>query len=118
MKDKLSQMLKQKKGVIVNMASILVKVSFTTSLHYVVTKQGVIGVSKTTAPDYAIEGIRNNAICHGFIDTSLLSNVGITSHFDIKLEINDKGLPFKITQFCSDICYLKTCLSRVFKSTT
>jgi len=84
MKHELAQMVIQKKGVIVNMSSILGKVGFSTSSHYVAAKHGVIGLTQTAAMEYATEGIRINAICPGFIETSLLTNAGITKDSDVQ----------------------------------
>jgi NAD(P)-dependent dehydrogenase (short-subunit alcohol dehydrogenase family) len=89
MKHELTQMTKQKKGVIVNMASILSKVGFATSCHYVAAKHGVIGLTQTAALEYATAGIRVNAICPGFIETPLLTKAGITEHADVKQHITD-----------------------------
>jgi NAD(P)-dependent dehydrogenase (short-subunit alcohol dehydrogenase family) len=83
MKHELTQMVKQKNGVIVNMSSILGKVGFATSSHYVAAKHGIIGLTQTAALEYAAVGIRINAICPGFIETPLLTNAGITKDSDL-----------------------------------
>lgn len=89
MKHELTQMAKQKSGVIVNVSSILGKVGFQTSSHYVAAKHGVIGLTETAALEYATEGIRINALCPGFIETPFLTNAGITSKSDLGKMIVD-----------------------------
>lgn len=87
MKHQLIQMTKQGEGVIVNMSSILGKVGFTTSSHYVAAKHGVIGLTQTAALEYASAGIRINAICPGFVATPLLDHAGISEGSQIKKQI-------------------------------
>lgn len=80
MRYELVQMAKLKQGVIINMSSILGKVGFANSAHYVAAKHGVIGLTQTAALEYAQQGIRINAICPGFIATPLLDKAGITKN--------------------------------------
>ncbi len=84
MKHELTQMSKQKKGVIVNMSSILGKVGFANSSHYVAAKHGMIGLTQAAALEYATEGIRINAMCPAFIETPMLTNAGISENSDIQ----------------------------------
>lgn len=87
MKHQLVQMEKQKEGIILNMSSILGKVGFANSSHYVAAKHGVLGLTKATAIEYAALGIRINAICPGFIETPLLTKSGIVEGSDFQHEI-------------------------------
>ena len=87
MKFELIQMTAQKKGVIVNMSSILGKVGFANSAGYVAAKHGLIGLTQTAALEYAPEGIRVNAICPGFIETPLLTKGGIMDNEKVKNQI-------------------------------
>jgi short-subunit dehydrogenase len=89
MKHELEQMAKQKSGVIVNISSILGKVGFATSAHYVAAKHGVIGLTQTAALEYSSEGIRINAICPGFIETPLLKKGGISDNAEVLQQIID-----------------------------
>jgi len=84
MKLELQQMLKQGKGVIVNMSSITGKVGYAKSAHYVASKHGILGITQTAALEYATEGIRINAICPGFINTPLLDKLELNKNETVK----------------------------------
>ena len=60
-------MMKQKRGSIINMASIAGMLSGVRTAAYGVSKAGVINFTKRTAAEYALDGIRANAIAPGQI---------------------------------------------------
>lgn len=67
-------MLKKGGGAIVNMASILGAVGAANSPAYVAAKHGVVGLTKTTAIEYAQQNIRVNSVGPGYIMTPMLTN--------------------------------------------
>ena len=89
MKHELTQMTKQKSGIIVNISSVMGKVGTPLTCHYVAAKHGVIGLTQTAALEYATEGIRINAICPGFVESPFLTKAHINNHPDFKQHLID-----------------------------
>ncbi len=65
------QMMKQKSGAIVNIASIVGIMGNFGQANYSASKAGLIGFTKTLAREVAPRGIRANAVAPGFIDTEM-----------------------------------------------
>lgn len=67
----LATMLPQGKGVIVNIASIGGLFGGRAGVSYTVSKHGLIGLTRSIAYQYAMQGIRCNVICPGGVSTGI-----------------------------------------------
>jgi len=64
-------MAKQRYGRIVNIASVVAFMGNPGQANYSASKAGIVGLTKTTAREYASRGITVNAVAPGFIMTAM-----------------------------------------------
>ena len=66
---------KQRSGRIINIASIVGAIGNAGQANYVAAKAGIIGLTKTTAKEYATRGVTVNAVAPGFIETDMTAKL-------------------------------------------
>ncbi|WP_185853304.1 3-oxoacyl-[acyl-carrier-protein] reductase [Blattabacterium cuenoti] len=83
-------MMKQKKGSIINMSSVIGLTGNIGQSNYAASKAGIIGFTKSIARELGKKNIRCNAIAPGYITTKM------NSHFRSKIKENwIKNIPLK-----------------------
>ncbi len=68
-------MLKQREGVIINIASVIGISGNAGQANYAASKGGVIALTKSAAKEFASRNIRVNAVAPGFIQTEMTSKL-------------------------------------------
>ena len=68
-------MLKQRKGSIINMSSVVGVKGNAGQSNYAASKAGIIGFSKSIALELGSRNIRSNVIAPGFIETEMTAKL-------------------------------------------
>jgi 3-oxoacyl-[acyl-carrier protein] reductase len=69
------QFMKKRSGSIINISSVVGQTGNIGQANYVATKAGLIGLTKALALEFAVRGVRVNAVSPGFIETSMTESI-------------------------------------------
>ena len=97
-KSVVRQMMKQRSGHIVNIASVVGLMGNAGQVNYSASKAGVIGITKTLAKEFGSRGINVNAIAPGFIQTAMTDALSA----EAKTEL-ERYIPFQKLGTADDV---------------
>lgn len=104
-------MMKQRGGAIINIASVVGVMGNAGQANYSASKAGLIGLTKTTAKEFASRGVRCNAVAPGFIASDMtdkLSDEVKKQYFDA-IPLGDFG---KTSDVADVVAFLASDMSK------
>ena len=108
MKYELQQMVKQNHGSIVNMSSTLGHAGWRMASAYVASQHALLGLTKTSAMEYALHNIRINAVCPATIRTPFVERAISEEHIQAVLvplhPIGRIGTPDEVAELVIWLC--------------
>lgn len=72
-REALKNMINEKNGVIINIASMWGEVGASMEVHYSTAKAGLIGMTKALAKEVGLSGVRVNAVSPGVVLTDMMN---------------------------------------------
>jgi len=91
-------MMKQRSGVVVNIASIIGLIGNAGQCNYAASKAGVIALTKSAAKELASRNVRVNAVAPGFIQTKMTDALSE----DVRAKMLE-AIPLKRLGTCDDV---------------
>lgn len=94
------KMIKQRSGKIVNISSVIGIMGNVGQVNYAASKAGIIGLTKSTAKEFASRNINVNAIAPGFIETDMTKNLSqeIRQELLKQIPLNRLGEPSDVAE--------------------
>ena len=99
-------MMRERKGKIVNMASVMGIVGNAGQANYSASKGGVIALTKTTAKELGSRGINVNAVAPGFIQTVMTEEMPEDAKANIAngIPLKRLGTPEDVAEVVAFLC--------------
>ena len=96
------QMMKQRSGKIINLASVVGISGNAGQVNYAASKAGIIGFTKSVAKELGSRNIRANAVAPGFIITDMTAQLSedVRKEWAAKIPLKRGGTPEDIAKVC------------------
>ncbi len=93
-------LMKQKKGVVLNISSISGLTGVAGQVNYAASKAGIIGFSRSLAKEVASRNVRVNVVAPGFIDTDMIASIPEKRRKEIQklIPLGRLGQPDEVAQ--------------------
>jgi 3-oxoacyl-[acyl-carrier protein] reductase len=98
-------MIKQRWGRIINIASVVGLIGNAGQANYAAAKAGLIGLTKTTAREFAARGVTANAIAPGYIDTEMTRRLSDNAKQEFLRQV-PLGYPGTPRDVANAVCFL------------
>ena len=95
-------MMKQKSGVIINLASVIGLMGNAGQANYAASKGGLIAFSKSVAKEFGSRGIRCNAVAPGFIKTEMTETLPeeVVKSYKSAIPLGELGTVEDVAELC------------------
>jgi 3-oxoacyl-[acyl-carrier protein] reductase len=95
-------MMKQRRGRIINLSSVVGVMGNAGQVNYAASKAGVIGLTKSVAKELAQRNILVNAIAPGYIETEMTKKLPASAHeiFMANIPMKRAGTPEEVANIC------------------
>jgi 3-oxoacyl-[acyl-carrier protein] reductase len=98
------RMIRQRKGVIVNIASLAGQTGNAGQLNYAASKAALIAMTKTLAMEVGSRGVRVNAVAPGLIQTEMLNDIPHMDQMIARIPLGRVGRPEEVAGAVSFLC--------------
>jgi 3-oxoacyl-[acyl-carrier protein] reductase len=99
-KAAIKSMVKERKGKIINISSVVGQIGNIGQSNYAAAKAGILGLTKSVARELASRGIAVNAVAPGFINTEMTKNLPekVKESFLAQIPMGRMGEPEEVAE--------------------
>ena len=98
------KMIRQKRGTIVNIASLAGQTGNAGQMNYAASKAGLIAMTRSLAMEVGGRGIRVNAVAPGFIETPMLEEIPMLDEMIKRIPLGRVGTVNEVAGAVSFLC--------------